>query len=134
MRVMQGAVGMGQVIAGAAQAVEGGWQAGVGVFAAPETLGASLLAVSGGVGNLTLGATSVYDGAGMLQAAISGNGNPQSLFGQLGQTYGGNLGGDIGEAANIAASVLAAGVGNSSARQLNFVFIIAQFAVNAFCG
>jgi RHS repeat-associated protein len=133
-RVGQGAVGLGQVLAGGAQAIEGAGQTLFGVGGALESGGATLLAVPGGLLNLTLGSTAVIDGGALLQAAINGNGNPQSVFGQVGQTYAGENGSLAGEAVNLAAAVAAIATGNQQARQLNLALTLAQSAVSVACG
>ena len=108
VRVVQGIVGGIQVIAGAVQAVGGVADAIGGVVAAPETGGVSLLAVSGGVANLTLGSAAVLDGGKLVYAAFTGSGDVQSTFGQIGQEYGGEMGGQLGEMANLAGQVISA--------------------------
>jgi hypothetical protein len=134
VRVAQGAVGLALALAGAAQAVEGAGQTVFGVVGAPETDGGSLLFVSGGLLNLSLGSTAVFDGANLLYAAIKGYGNPQSAFGQIGQTYGGQYGGLTGEGVNLGAAVLAMATGNPRGRAVNFGLTALQFAVSAACG
>lgn len=109
VRVVQGVVGGIQVIAAAVQAVGGAVEAIAGVVGAPETGGVSLLAVGGGVANTTLGSAAVLDGGKLVYAAFTGSGNVQSTFGQIGQQYGGETGGGLGELANIVGQVISWG-------------------------
>jgi hypothetical protein len=90
------------------QAVGGAATAIAGVIGTPETGGVSLLAVSGGAANLTLGSAAVLDGGKLVYAAFTGSGNVQSTFGQIGQQYGGETGSRLGELANIAGQVISA--------------------------
>jgi hypothetical protein len=106
VRVAQEIVGGAQVVGGLLQTVGGVVEAGAGVIGAPESGGTSLLAVPGGVANATLGSASVLDGAKLLYAAATGSGNTQSTFSQIGQQYGGEAGGKVGELANLLGQVL----------------------------
>ncbi|HEY2530961.1 MAG TPA: RHS repeat-associated core domain-containing protein [Xanthobacteraceae bacterium] len=132
-RVIQGALGLGQLLLGGAQAVEGAAQTLFGVFGAPESFGATLLAVGGGLTNLALGATAATDGALLLQAALHGDGNPQSVFAQTGQALGGPAGAEAGEQLNVAAALAALGIGNKTTRGLNAVAVGAQVIVSTLC-
>jgi len=133
-RIAQGALGLAQAIAGTAQAVEGAGQTLFGVAGAPETGGVSLLAVPGGLLNLSLGSAAAFDGANLVYAAINGYGNPQSAFGQIGQTYGGEYGALAGEGVNLAGAVAAMATGNPQGRAVNFGLTVLQVAVSAACG
>jgi hypothetical protein len=63
-----------------------------------------------------------------------GLGTPHSVFGQVGQTYGGENGGLTGEGVKLAATVVALATGNPQARAANFGLAVAQFAVSVACG
>ncbi len=67
-------------------------------------------------------------------AAVNGDGNPQSVFGQVGQTYGGEHGRLTGEVANagLAGALVGTGI-NRNARLLNLGLVFSQFAITVVC-
>lgn len=94
------------MVAGFVQATGGVVEAGAGVFGAPETGGASLLAVPGGAANATLGSSAILDGGKLVYAAFTGAGNVRSTFSQIGQQYGGETGSRVGELSNLLGQVV----------------------------
>lgn len=108
VRVLQGIVGGIQVVAGLVQGVEGILQTGAGVFGAFETGGLSLLAVPGGIANAALGGAGIIDGGEEIYVAVTGQGDSYSTFNNIGQQFGGEIGGKAGDVLNLAGQVLSA--------------------------
>ena len=103
VRVAQAVVGAAQVGYGLVQAIDGVLDVGAGIGGALETGGGSAaLLIPIGAANVTLGSAAIGDGAMLLGAAMSGSGNAPTMFGLVGQRYGGESGAQTGEFANLA--------------------------------
>ena len=95
------------------QAISGAADMLFSVAGAPETFGATLLGIAPGAANLTMGSVTIGDGILLMNAAFTGSGNAPTLEGLIGQTYGGENGGQIGDVAGLGGQVAAAAMAMS---------------------